>query len=142
MDAHSDTVSLEQSLTLWATRLVHSDLLDVYTRKALQKASQKLSLALETPGDTFERIAFLVKPRVSDILLWSSSHTYHIFSCCSASPNHSRSYCSRSWLVPKARTGRTCGQKHTRTRERHGCRPRLAWLVFLPSALSRIGCQY
>jgi hypothetical protein len=61
MDTNSDTKSVEQSLNALATRVADSDSLDLQTRRAVQKAAQKLINTVETPGDTFQRIAFLVK---------------------------------------------------------------------------------
>lgn len=63
MDVNSDTKSIEQSLNALTTRLSDSDSIDVQNRRALQKAVQKLRNTLETPADTFQRIAFLVKLR-------------------------------------------------------------------------------
>ena len=71
MDPNSDMKSIEQSLTALTARVSGTASLDAHTRQALQKATQKLSLALETPGDTFQRIAFLVKILFSVTLLCS-----------------------------------------------------------------------
>lgn len=61
MDTNSDTKSIERSLNALAARVAGDDSLDLQTRQAVQKAAQKLIDTVETPGDTFQRIAFLVK---------------------------------------------------------------------------------
>ncbi|MCJ1314083.1 hypothetical protein MMC25_007763 [Agyrium rufum] len=50
--------SLEQEIESLTTRLPDLASLDPIERQGLQKAVQKLGLALETSGDTFQRIAF------------------------------------------------------------------------------------
>ncbi|MCJ1312715.1 hypothetical protein MMC25_006391 [Agyrium rufum] len=49
----------EQDLARLANKLTNQDSLDPQTRQSLQKAVQRLSLALEKPRDTFMRIAYL-----------------------------------------------------------------------------------
>ena len=61
MEPDSDLKSVEHRLIDLASWVSGTDSIDPQSRQALQKATQKLSLALETPGDTFQRIAFLVK---------------------------------------------------------------------------------
>ncbi len=61
MDTNSDLKSVEQSLITLTTRLSDDESINDQTRRALQKAAQKLCIALETPADTLQRIAFLVK---------------------------------------------------------------------------------
>ena len=61
MDPKSDLKSIEHSLAALTTRLSGDDSLDLKTRQALQKATQKLSFALERPADVFQRVAFLVR---------------------------------------------------------------------------------
>lgn len=75
MDINSDTKSVEQSLNALVTRLADSDSLDTQNRRAVQKAAQKLIDTVETPGDIFHRIAFLVKLRFPVTLLRLSPHT-------------------------------------------------------------------
>ena len=105
MDPNSDLNSIEKSLSALATRLSANDSIDPQTRQILQKATQRLSFALETPGDAFQRIAFLVKLRSSAALL---SPVHVLISCwiASAPPNYSRSHRTRPWLVRKFGAGR------------------------------------
>ena len=52
MTDHLDLKTLDKDLTALAERVAAADI-DPTSRIALQKAAQKLSLALETPGDSF-----------------------------------------------------------------------------------------
>ena len=57
-----DFKSLERDLTNLAQRLRPADI-DPSSRHALQKAAQKVSLSLETPGSTLSRISYMVSSR-------------------------------------------------------------------------------
>ena len=51
---------MQQSLDSFTAQVVKSESLGFRSRLALQNVSQKLNLALETPGDTFQQVAWLV----------------------------------------------------------------------------------
>ncbi|MCJ1374393.1 hypothetical protein MMC20_005625 [Loxospora ochrophaea] len=50
---------MQQSLDSFTAQVVKSESLGFRSRLALQNVSQKLNLALETPGDTFQQVAWL-----------------------------------------------------------------------------------
>ena len=76
MDPNADLRSVEQSLTALTKRISENNSIDLKTRRALQKATQKLSNALEEPEDTLQRIAFLVMLSSSATISYSLSHTH------------------------------------------------------------------
>ena len=84
MDTSTNFKTLEKDLNELAERVASADI-DPTSRIALQKAAQKLSLALETTGDSFQRIAFLVGPFHSISLLLRKLVTDHA----------ARSHCNR-----------------------------------------------
>ncbi len=113
MEPTADLKSAEKSLIALARRLSDSDSIDPQTRRALQKATQKLSLSLETPADTLQRVSFLVRSSFPAPLSDPVQHAYKFTLVAIASSSRSRSYRPRPGLVREAGGGWAWRQERT-----------------------------